>query len=236
MMNKQPLLTLQPTPSQNFRIVGRGERGNLAKWLDHSYALQAEGNVEAACNARFEAFQAILEAVEGEEGVELDRTHPNTLAAMEIIQASAIDHYLIGDATMASAQLEMLLDLDSEDPLEVSPQLALCYVLLDDAECLNDILPDLDDRTPIRAIVECCRSFAATKQLDPKWLTALRRHKEVADEIVADNPTTDEAYLADISSERPSRQALARELYLRCHPALAHIEGLIPALREALGR
>ena len=56
------------------------------------------------------------------------------------------------------------------------------------------------------------------------------------DEIVADNPTTDEAYLADISSERPSRQALARELYLRCHPALAHIEGLIPALREALGR
>ena len=69
MMNKQPLLTLQPTPSQNFRIVGRGERGNLAKWLDHSYALQAEGDVEAACNARFEAFQAILEAVEGEEVV-----------------------------------------------------------------------------------------------------------------------------------------------------------------------
>lgn len=235
-MTAQPFLSLQPTPSQTFRIVGRGERGNLAKLLDHSYALQAEGDIEAACNVRFEAFQAILEAVESEEEVELDRTHPNTLAAMEIIQASAIDHYLIGDPTMASAQLEMLLDLDSEDPLEVSPQLALCYVMLDDGECLDDILPDLDDRTPIRAIVECCRTFARSKQLDPKWLAALRHHKEVADEIVADRHTTDEAYLADITSERPSRTALARELYLRCYPALTHIDGLIPALRAALGR
>ena len=229
------ILFAEPTPSQSFRLVGRGEKGNLAKRLDATYQLQSEGRFEEACEARYEAFQEIMEAIDEGQASELDRTHPNTLAAMEIIKASAIDHYLWGDADTAAAQLEMLLDLDSEDPLEATPQLALCYVALGDWECLDDIDLDLDDRSPIKALANCCRNFALMGKFDEQAVAALRRHREFAEELASDTHPTDEAYLADIASEKPSRKALARELYLRAEPAIAAHKGLLAALKEQIG-
>lgn len=39
-------------------------------------------------------------------------------AALELIRASAIDHFLINDFEMSAALLELLLELDPEDHLE----------------------------------------------------------------------------------------------------------------------
>ncbi len=224
-----------PTENQTFRIVGgRGDEA-LAARLEASRRLQAEGHVERACEARFAAFQDIADALPEEEIVDLDATHAQTFAAMEIMHDSAIDSYLAGEAELAAAQFELLLDCDGEDHLESTPALALCYAALQDWDCLDEIGIDLDDRSPLKALLGVWRSFCTAGKASDRELAALRRHKAVVEEFLSADHPTDEAYLRDISSERPSQQALARELWLRCQPALAATEvDLVGYLREAL--
>ncbi len=211
---------LIPTEHQTFRIVGGRDNETLSARLELARRLQDEGKTVAACEARFAAFQDIAALLPEEESVDFDCSHPQTLAAMEIILASAIDNYLAGEAELAAAQLELLLDCDGEDHLEATPALALCYAALQDWDCLEEIDMDLDDRTPLKALLRVWRSFDSAGKASDGELAALRRHQEVCDEFKADSHPTDDAYLCDISSERPSRVALARELWLRCRPAV----------------
>ena len=226
-------LELQPTANQSFRLVSNGKRGNITARLEESYQVEQSGEFEKACQMRFDLFQDIISTLPDDEesSVELDRNHPNTLSAMETILASAVDNYLAGDSEMAAAQLELLLDCDSEDPLEATPILALCYILLEEWECLEEILPDLGDKNAFRPLIESLAEYARTGKVSDEKLTALRRHRHLCEELRASEHTADEAYLKDISSERPTQQALAREIYLRCEPLFAQYEGFIQALQ-----
>ena len=227
-------LKLKPTEHQTFRLLGSGSRGDLVKRLAASHKAEAEGAFEQACNERYLAFQDIVEVLPEDVIIELDRNHPNTLAAMEIILGSAVDNYLVGDSELAAAQLELLLDCDSEDPLEATPTLALCYIALDEWDSLEEIMRDVDDKTPLKPLLQLCYNFATNGKIATEHIASLRRHKEVADEFRATEHPTDNAYLEDISSERPSRMAVARELYLRCEPAFAKVEGFLKALSQEL--
>ena len=66
------------------------------------------------------------------EEVILEWNHRNSRAALELIHASAVDHFLIDDFEMSAALLEMLLDLDPEDHLEGSELLAFDYLAMDE--------------------------------------------------------------------------------------------------------
>lgn len=229
-------LELQPTANQSFRLVSNGKRGNITARLEESYQVEQSGEFEKACQMRFDLFQDIISTLPDDEesSVELDRNHPNTLSAMETILASAVDNYLAGDSEMAAAQLELLLDCDSEDPLEATPILALCYILLEEWECLEDIEEDLGDKSAIHPFVSAIRQFATNGTIEPNTISNLCRFKEFVAELkLADHPTN-EAYIRDISSERPSRVALARELYLRCEPILKQYPDFLPALITVL--
>ena len=210
-------ISLKPTENQNFILLG----GEFSKTLDYAHKLEAEGNFEAACNARYKAFQAIVEVLPEEECAELDFSHQNTRAAIEIVYGSAVDNFLAGDVELSAAQLELLLECDSEDHIEATPQLALCYIALKEWECLDEILPDLGDKSPLRALIEALSDYLRTKQIADSTLTTLRRHRHLCDELKREEHPADEAYLKDISSERPTQQALAREIYLRCEPLFA---------------
>ncbi|MBQ7856059.1 MAG: hypothetical protein IJ348_02940 [Alistipes sp.] len=227
-------LSLKPTPQQTFRLIGHGVDGDLAGRLARSREAEARGLFEQACNERYLAFQDIVEILPEDEAVELDRNHPNTLAAMEIILGSAVDNYLVGDAELAATQLELLLDCDSEDPLEATPTLALCYIALGEWDSLAEIECDVEEKMPLRPLLRMCRTFATEGSLAAEDIASLRRHAEVVAEFKASEHPTDHAYVEDISSERPSRKALARELYLRCEPAFAGIKGFIEQLSQAL--
>ena len=74
-------IRLKPTENQNFILLG----GELTKTLDLAHQQEAEGNFKAACNTRYQAFQHIVEVLPEEEIAELDFSHPNTRAAIEII-------------------------------------------------------------------------------------------------------------------------------------------------------
>ena len=227
-------LELQPTVNQTFRVVGTGARGNLAARLEQSYKAEQSGDYESACAMRYEAFEDVYGLFPEDDIVELDRNHPNTLAAMEIMLASAVDSYLAGEGEMAAAQAELLLDCDSEDPLEATPILALCYAMIGEWECLEDIDTDLGDKSAIAPLLRALRQFVVGGAIESKTVADLARFKEFVAELKAADHTPNEEYLRDISSDRPSRAALARELYLRCEPALALYPEFVSALIEAM--
>ena len=229
-------LELQPTANQTFRLMGFGGRGNLTARLEQSYKIEQSGDYQGACQLRYDAFQDIISTLpdDDEDAVALDRNHANTLAAMEIMLASAVDNYLAGDGEMAAAQIELLLDCDEEDPLEATPILALCYVMIGEWECLEDIDTDLGDKSAIRPLLRALHHFVAQGSIDKAAVAELARFKDFADELKLAEHPTDEKYLKDISSDRPSRAALARELYLRTEPALAIYPDFLPALIAAL--
>lgn len=227
-------LELQPTANQSFRLMGYGSRGNLAARLEQSYKAEQSGDYQTACQLRYEAFEDILSTLPDDEQsvVTLDRNHPNTLAAMETMLASAVDNYLAGEGEMAAAQLELLLDCDDEDPLEATPVLALCYAMIGEWECLEDIDTDLGDKTALAPLLRALREYVTTGKIESATMSQLARFKEFMAELKRDDHPTDDAYLGDISSERPSRAALARELYLRAEPALALYPDFLSRLKS----
>ena len=81
-------ITLKPTENQNFILLG----GELAKTLDFAHSQESNGDFEGACNTRYKAFQQIVEGLPEEDIVELDFSHQNTRAAIEIIYGSAVDN------------------------------------------------------------------------------------------------------------------------------------------------
>lgn len=216
-------ITLKPTENQNFILLG----GDFQKTLDHAHAQESQGAFEQACNTRYQAFQQIVDVLPEDDVVELDFSHPNTRAAIEIVYGSAVDNFLSGDVELSAAQLELLLDCDSEDHVEATPQLALCYIALQEWECLGDILPDLGEKSAFKPLVEALAEFARTGDVSADTMTSLRRHRHLCDELRAAEHPADENYLKDISSERPTQQALAREIYLRCEPLIQQYEGFL---------
>lgn len=225
-------LRLKPTENQTFLLVGSGDEGDLVRRIELSREEERRGDFRSACSERYEAFRLIVDTLPEDEAVELDRNHANTRAGLEIIYGSAIDNYLAGDFELSAAQAEMLLDCDPEDSMGATPTLALCYIALGEWDCFDDILFDLDDRTALKPLLEAWASFLRTGKTDPKAVERLRRHRAAADELRAGEHPADDAYLRDISSERPSQAALAREMWLQCEPVLA----LYPEFAEELKR
>ncbi|MDE6876829.1 MAG: tetratricopeptide repeat protein, partial [Alistipes sp.] len=127
---------LNPTPDQTFEVVGEGAY-NFVRVLAHSRELQASGAVEQACDERFQAFQRLAGLIPDDEEVILEWNHRNSRAALELVQASAVDHFLINDFELSAALLEMLLDLDPEDHLEGSELLAFDYLAMDETELFD---------------------------------------------------------------------------------------------------
>ena len=219
-------ITLKPTENQNFILLG----GDFSKIVDRAHSQESEGDFEGACNTRYKAFQQIVELLP-DDAVELDFSHANTRAAIEIIYGSAVDNFLAGDVELSAAQLELLLECDSEDHIEATPQLALCYIALEEWECLDEIIPDLGDKSAFRPMVEALAEYARSGNVSKERVAALRRHRHLCEELLLGEHPADEAYLRDISSERPTQQALAREIYLRCEPLLLRYEGFADKLR-----
>ena len=88
--------SLNPTPDQTFEVIGEGPY-NFVKILSRSREMQAAGHVREACNERFQAYHRLAELIPEDEEVNLEWNHRNSRAALELIHASAIDHFLIND-------------------------------------------------------------------------------------------------------------------------------------------
>ncbi len=222
---------LEPTPDQTFEIGGTYD---FAKTAARAAEWQRTGRVEEACNERFRAFQRLAGLLPDDEEVVLAWNHRNTRAALELLHASAVDHFLIDDFEMSAAMLELLLELDPEDHLEGIVLLAFDYVALDERELFDETIDGVPEKSAARSVLTLWSAFRREGALPEGALRDFRsRFGLWFEEFTAEEHPADDAYLKDIESERPSLRAQARELWLRTENLWALRPDFIGALRAA---
>ena len=222
---------LKPTPDQTFELIGE-EAYNFKNVLASSRQMEREGQVEEACNVRFQAFQRLQELLPDDEEINLEWEHANSRAALELVYASAIDHFLINDFEMSAGLLELLLDLDPEDHLEGCETLAWDYLCMDERELFDEVINDVSDKYPSRLVLLLWADFRQNGKLSEGELQRFKsRYATYYREFIADEHPADAQFLADLDSDRPSDKTLARELWLQTENIWAKWPDFIEALR-----
>lgn len=229
MSNKE--LQFNPTADQMFELEGRG-RYNFVRHNEAIGALVKEGRYDEACEARYEAFQLLVEALPEDEAMPLRWEHANSRAAVSVLYGSAVDHFRIGDLEMAMAQLELLLDCDPEDHFEGVNLLALCYVAMEEWDLFDDLLIDLTDKSAEAVIARLWASYRSSGEVDKTLLSLLQsRHKAYYEELCLEEHPDDDAFRRDIESERPSQRAEAREWWLLTEPLWREFSEFLAAIK-----
>ena len=204
-----------PTPDQTFELVGSGPY-DVRKVLAEATRQQQAGCIEKACNLRFQGFQRLMELLPEDEEIILEWNHRNSRAVLELLYATAVDHFLIRDYELSAAQLELLMELDPEDHLEAATLLAFDYQAMDEQELFDEVINDVSDKQADRLILLLWAGFRRNGVLPEGELKRLKeRFAPYYREFTADEHPADEAYLRSIESERPTVEAEARELWLR---------------------
>ena len=85
---------LKPTPDQTFELIGSGDF-DFVKVLADARRMQEQGEVERACNHRFQAFQRLMDFLPEDEEVILEWNHRNSRAVLELLHASADPEILV---------------------------------------------------------------------------------------------------------------------------------------------
>ena len=220
---------LNPTADQTYEVIGEGPY-NFAKVLARTREMERAGNVEEACNERFQAFQRFAELVPEDEEVNLEWNHRNSRAALELIRASAIDHFLINDFEMSAALLELLLELDPEDHLEGSELLAFDYLAMDEQELFDEVINDVSDKYASREILLLWSAFRRGK-LPEGSCSALKPALRPISPNLRPRNIRRRDLPARYRGERPSLRAQARELWLQTENLWCLWPGFIGALR-----
>lgn len=232
-----PLASLEPNHDQTFRIVPSDDPKGLydfTKTIELSRSQERAGDVESACNTRYEAFQRIFGLLPEGEEIILDWHDKNSQAAVIVVNFSAIDHFLVGDWEMAAAMFELVLEIDPEDHLEVTTRLAYTYLAMGETESFDEIINDISDKYADRQVLMLWSEWQRTGCLPEGNMMRFRsRFTPYFSEFTADLHPVDDAYLADIDSERPSPEALARELWLQTEHLWTLFPGFVSALRSA---
>ena len=224
-------LRFNPTPDQTFELEG-GAKYNFIRAKERIDELDRAGRYAEACEARYQGFQLLADALPEDEPMPLRWEHANSRAAIMILHGSAIDHFRIGDLEMAMAQLELLLDCDPEDHLEAINLLALCYATAEEWELYDEVELDLTDKSAESVVARLWASWRRDGTVDKGALSLLRsKFKPYFAEFTAVEHPDDDAFRQDIMSERPSQGAQAREWWLLTEPLWAEFPEFIESLK-----
>lgn len=219
-------IVVRPTSSGLWHVEGGGfgdllrRAAEKEKWAD-------------AADMRFEGVQRLLDAIPDED-VMLDWADGATRDAMELIYASAADHLSVGEVEMAAALWENLAAMDEEDHMSVNILLAICYIELEDYDCLEEAMFDISPKSPEYHLLNLWAEYRRTGGVDRDALRTLRtRHKEWFAEFVATEHPADEEYLKDSRSERPSPRTEARELWFATSAVWEHNVEFLQTISKA---
>lgn len=227
---------LKPTIEQSFIIVpdpaDTTGAYDFGKILEDSHRLEREGQIQQACDMRYQAFQRLYELLpENHSETQLEWEDDNTRAALMLINLSSIDHFLIGDFEMCAGMLELLLDLDPEDHLDATTRLGYTYIAMGEYDLYDEITNDISDRYPDKTILSLWSDFRRSGTINDGYLRRFKsRFADYFKEFTSTEHTADAAYLAEIEKDHPSRAARAREMWLQTE----HLWKLYPDFIEAL--
>ncbi len=222
-------MILQPTPDQTWRILD----SPFEQAVIDAQIIENQGDIAKACELRYTAFRQLVDLIPDDEAITLDWDDEPTRAALLLTELSAIDHFLAGEWELCAAMLEMLLDLDPEDHTEATKRLAYCYIALGEWELLDEIIDDISDKHAEKSLVRLWAGLRREGRLDEGELRHLRQHfPEVYREFTAAEHPADETYLHDIQQLRPTKAALARELWLQTEHLWTAFPEFIAALKK----
>lgn len=153
--------------AENTYVISYPSHGSdypydFAAILAQSRRCEREGDVERACNLRYDGIKKLIDLIPDEDEIWLDWEDRGNQAVLELLKGSAIDHFLVGDFEMAAGLFEMELDMDPEDHLEATKPLAYCYVALGEYESFDEIVDDISDKYPEKEILKLWSEFRRT--------------------------------------------------------------------------
>lgn len=226
---------LRPTGDDTFVIVYAdapgGEDFDFIKALALARKQETARDFEAACNTRLDSFQRLVDIIPDEGETTLEWEDENSQAAIITGYWSGIDHFLIGDWEMAAAIFEMVLELDPEDHMEATTPLSYSYIAMEEYESYNEVINDVNDKFVDKVLLTLWSEFRRTGKLPEGEMVRFRsRFTPYYAEFIAAEHPTDDKYLSDIGGESPSKESLARELWLQTE----HLWTLFPDFIEAL--
>ena len=116
--------------AENTYVISYPSHGSdypydFAAILAQSRRCEREGDVERACNLRYDGIKKLIDLIPDEDEIWLDWEDRGNQAVLELLKGSAIDHFLVGDFEMAAGLFEMELDMDPEDHLEATKPFGL---------------------------------------------------------------------------------------------------------------
>ena len=225
--------TAENTYVISYPIHGTDAAYDFAAILARSRTCERQGDVEQACNLRYEGVKKLMDLIPDEDEVQLDWEEEENQSVLELLKRSAIDHFLINDFEMSTAMLELLLELDPEDHLEAIILLAFNYLAMEEYELFDEVSNDISDKYACKEVLTMWAAFRRSGRIPEGDAIRFRtRFAPYFAEFTADEHPADGQYLEDIESERPSVQAQARELWLRTENLWTLFPDFIAALRR----
>lgn len=229
---------LKPTGDDTFIVrysgTAQDDGFDFKRALELSIEQEAKRDFEAACNTRLNAFQRLVEIIPEEGETVLEWEDENSQAALTCGYRSGIDHSLAGEWEMAAAIFEMLLEVDPEDHLESTVPLAYVYIAMQEFDSFDEIINDVNDKYTDKVILTLWSEFRRRGILqDGEMVYFKKRFTSYYNEFIGDSHPADDKFLADINGERPSKEALARELWLQTEHLWNYFPGFIEALKKA---
>lgn len=222
---------LTPTAENTFQISYTSPDFDLGEILEDSRKMEYRGDIELACNTRYDAFQQFMSSIPDDEEIVLDWECEDSQNALQLINQSAIDHFLVGDFEMCAAMLEFILELDPEDHLEATKRLAYSYIALEEYELYDEIINDISDKHVEKGILIIWSEYRRTGKIDMGEVIRMKsRFGVYYDEFMRDEHPITDHYQTDIENERPTRESLARELWLQTE----HLWALHPEFIQSL--
>lgn len=219
------------TPMVVLTKILEKEPHNMAARLELATQLTNMGEVDQACQMRFEGCNMILDILPDDEDIILEwDADTNNQEAIELLYSSGVDHYMHGDYEYAAGLLEMALMLDEEDHFSATVVLGYCYVALQEWELLEETMIDIPTPSLDATLISAWADFEQGKDKNPgKKLQ--REAPELLAELIEPEHPVDPQFLADIKADRPSKKAQARALYLRTEGLWQTFSGFIEALK-----
>ncbi|MBQ0080304.1 MAG: hypothetical protein KBS95_01965 [Alistipes sp.] len=136
-------ISFKPCEGNLFRFTGM----DFKKFLDENISKQRAGKIEEAMDERYKIAINIATCLPDEFDMVLDCLDDNSRNATNVMYISAIDLYMNEDWERSAALLETILDIDSEDCYSAPAILTLCYIMLEDDDCLESIVSDVEVTT-----------------------------------------------------------------------------------------
>lgn len=203
---------------------------NFAVRLTLAEKLMEREEFEEACQVRYDGCMLALDALPEEDDVMLDMdSTPHNVLFTELIFTSALDHYMIGDFELAAAMFETVLMLDGEDHFGAISPLTFCYVALQEWDSFDEVAIDIAEKSLEGILLRAWADFRRGDLKDPRKRLTSASALLLA-EFTADEHPIDDEFETDIASQRPSQQAIARELWLRT----SHLWEAFPEFTAAL--